>query len=567
IPSTGYTFRFWSLYQTENKEGPWDPRWVQISVNGEAFQNLYRFQDDEQGVWLQSPAISLDAYVGQSIQLRFHFSSIDDELNDFLGWAIDDLTITQETPPACLDPYEPNDSPAAAADISYGADLDAEICPSGDLDYYSFEGDEGDRVYVDINAEVDGSALDSYLYLLAADGTSVLASNDDEVLFTRHDSQIGFRLPETGSYFIKVRAWDHPGAGSPGHSYRLRVGTDNGDPDLSLNGPTSYSYLPSGPIELAATASDGQTEVSHVEFLWHEYDWTDAGWTVLHDDWDSSDGWNAAFDSGSHPEGSGLAFAAISYDLAGNVASGGAWEIGIDRTPPATAILPLPPTHASTAVWISWQATDNISGIEHFELQSRIDGGAWQDYGENISGYAQGTWFVGEPGQLVDFRLRAVDRAGNLEEYPSGAEATTYLLPCTSPDPWEPDGTASEATTVSPGETPQLHNFCLPSDQDWIRLDALAGAHYRIFVLPASPDSAAKIEIYHADGTTLLNSQSAAEFGAFLEAGFTAPGTGAYFLRITHINPQVAGDLVSYLVWIEEGYETFLPKVSQTAGP
>lgn len=48
-----------------------------------------------QAAWVDSGAISLAAYAGKSIQLRFSFDSKDSYANAFTGWLVDDVTVTR----------------------------------------------------------------------------------------------------------------------------------------------------------------------------------------------------------------------------------------------------------------------------------------------------------------------------------------------------------------------------------------------------------------------------------------------------------------------------------------
>ena len=68
------------------------------------------------------------------------FTTLDRALNNYLGWFIDDVSITPEPPPACTDA---DNDPAQATLITYGGTASGKICPSGDLDYYVFHGSGG----------------------------------------------------------------------------------------------------------------------------------------------------------------------------------------------------------------------------------------------------------------------------------------------------------------------------------------------------------------------------------------------------------------------------------------
>ncbi len=53
--------------------------------------------DPSQNAWTASGAISLAAWAGETIQVRFRFDSVDEQANDFLGWMVDDVRVTGES--------------------------------------------------------------------------------------------------------------------------------------------------------------------------------------------------------------------------------------------------------------------------------------------------------------------------------------------------------------------------------------------------------------------------------------------------------------------------------------
>jgi putative hemolysin len=132
---------------------------------------------------------------------------------------------------ACNDPGEPNDEPGQAVPISYGTVLtERDICPAGDVDYYSFSGEAGDTIIAGIDAQTIGSSLDSYVYLYDTDGVTELTHNDD---FDGLDSWLAYRLPAAGTYYLMVREYSHPREGGPEYAYQI-----------SLEGLDHTVYLP-----------------------------------------------------------------------------------------------------------------------------------------------------------------------------------------------------------------------------------------------------------------------------------------------------------------------------------
>lgn len=86
------TLSFSYLLQTENDLGFFDIANVDISINsGGSWTTLATLVDSASFI---TSNIDLSAYTGTTVLLRFNFDTIDDGLNAFEGWYIDDITIT-----------------------------------------------------------------------------------------------------------------------------------------------------------------------------------------------------------------------------------------------------------------------------------------------------------------------------------------------------------------------------------------------------------------------------------------------------------------------------------------
>ena len=143
IPGTGYYLRFKYLYQTETASTGWDQRWVQISADNGPFENVLQLSDDPMSVWLDSQVVDLSPYSGRTIRVRFRFDTIDSVLNQYTGWVVDNFDISTTPPPVCPSGLEPNDMMAQASLLAIGSQVDQQICPGGDADFYTFDGVSG----------------------------------------------------------------------------------------------------------------------------------------------------------------------------------------------------------------------------------------------------------------------------------------------------------------------------------------------------------------------------------------------------------------------------------------
>lgn len=115
---------------------------------------------------------------------------------------------------------EPNDS---AAQLLSGvpATIFGEIDEEDDVDFYSFEGQAGRTLIVDVDAEIIGSGLDSEINLTeVATGVQYFYNDQND----GDDSRFNIVLPATGRYVIGIGAFNSDSAGF----YRLNVSTVSG---------------------------------------------------------------------------------------------------------------------------------------------------------------------------------------------------------------------------------------------------------------------------------------------------------------------------------------------------
>jgi len=553
IPSAGYYLRFWYRYETETHGQAYDQRWVQISVDGGPFNDVLQLYDDPKNWWLQSPAINLSGYAGHAVRVRFHFHTIDDTFNDYRGWYIDDFEINTTPPPSCADSHEPNNTAAQATAIAYGQTLSADICPGGDYDFYRFTGTTGDKVVVDIDAKVNGSSLDSYVFLLDSNGTSVLAEHDDEITYERQDSHLSHQLPHNGTYYIKVRAWNHPSVGGTDHFYTIRLLTDNTSPSVQITSPAHDAWLNPDQQTVTTAVSDSESGIRNAEFYWHDANWDGSSdWIVLNDDWDAGDGWTYQLDTSSISEQSqGCVVFIYAYDWAGNYAGYGSYHLGIDRTLPVgvAGVLPMygdAPFRDFYVYW--WDSHDNLSGIASYDVQYR-DGtsGTWTDLLTNTDDTY--TRFVGFDGHTYYFRTRARDSAGNQSAYASGNGDVQHKVEIcyTPPDAYEVDDTRTNARWIIPDAPMQVRSFYAQGDRDWVRFYAAAGITYTLMTTNTGGHSDTVLYLYDRDGTTLITSNDDAPDRWPASRIDWQPSTGGfYWAKIEHWDPWAYGCTTGY---------------------
>ncbi len=574
IPETGFFLRFWYRYETETTNSQWDQRWVQISRNGGKFVNLLQLHDDPPNWWLRSPAIDLSDYAGDTIQVRFHFETLDDMYNNYLGWYIDDFTIDQTNPPYCITGVDAGDTPALAQPISYNQEITAEICPGGDIDFYSFYGIAGDHVGVTTQAQQIDSDLDTYIFLLDGDGTSVVTENDDIVYAEQTDSQFSYTLNRTGVYFLKVQAWNHPTAGGETYSYTMGIYHDGDRPLAAFTNPPGAIFLPTNGVPLLVQANDMESGMSHVDFYWHSGDWQNTDWIYLDTDSVGSDGWSTYLDTSSISDQREVAFYAKVFDYAGNRKDVVVWDLAIDHTPPTTQLKSLPESLMSSVIHLEWSGTDNLAGMGYYDLQAKIDDETWQTWGENIPSDQTEKWFLVDTGHSYAFRIRGVDLIGNQEAFSLTADASTRVpdIVCSQTDQWEIDNTSNLATHFDGVVTNQIHNFCNPldnstwqGDEDWAQILLRAGDTLHVDVIPTGGAAPGDISIFNSSGGKIGQSPSI-DFGQPTSLEYISAADQTVFLRIIPIDDRITGDDASYQVIARVGYFTYLPTINNDPG-
>ena len=131
-----------------------------------------------------------------------------------------------------------NDSFAEAREINVNGKLSGAINPAGDIDYFSFEGTEGDWIAIttELVRSNQTSNLDTVVTLYDS-SMEQLARNDDDIAGINSDSEIIYHVAATGTYFLKVEDFsttrdDRENEGGAGFRYLVKVDrfvTENND--------------------------------------------------------------------------------------------------------------------------------------------------------------------------------------------------------------------------------------------------------------------------------------------------------------------------------------------------
>ncbi|MEJ2749701.1 MAG: fibronectin type III domain-containing protein, partial [Anaerolineae bacterium] len=134
-------------------------------------------------------------------------------------------------------------------------------------------------------------------------------------------------------------------------------------------------------------------------------------------------------------------FRARGVDNVGNVEPFGGPEASTtaDTMPPVTLVDPLPPIIHTNSVTVSWSGSDDVSGIQYYDVRWRVNDGDWSLWltlttatSYTATGLADG-WY--------QFEARAVDNLDHVEPFTGQAEASVLVdtvPPFVEPAIWLP---------------------------------------------------------------------------------------------------------------------------------
>ncbi|MDR2757163.1 MAG: PPC domain-containing protein [Planctomycetaceae bacterium] len=172
-----------------------------------------------------------------------------------IRYAADDLPELLES--------EPNNNRKQAEKISLPVIVNGQISEQNDVDYFSFEGQKGSRVVLDVAARSLNSPLDASIELIGADG-NIVAANDDRAdsnglnigLETHHaDPYLNIELPADGIY--TVRLFNTIKRGNSEFGYRLRISPPQEDFTVYCEPSSLFFNNKTQPIKIHIFRKDG----------------------------------------------------------------------------------------------------------------------------------------------------------------------------------------------------------------------------------------------------------------------------------------------------------------------
>jgi len=189
---------------------------------------------------------------------------------------------------------------------------------------------------------------------------------------------------------------------------------------VTLNGGAAFTRYTNITVDLVPTENyrPSQMQVREGDVIFPQ----DKAWTP----YQTSTGMNLSPTDGYKTVSARL------MDAAGNIGPSGFARIILDTTAPVTTITDFPNTFNKASISITWRTTDAFSGVLWYDVQSRTGDGPWTDL--LVHTCATSVVLAGENGKTYSFRVRAQDRAGNIEDFLANVEKTvTIRLPMSAP--------------------------------------------------------------------------------------------------------------------------------------
>lgn len=438
---------------------------------------------------------------------------------------------------AYFDAFEEDDTVAQARAITLGAPQSHTIHVLGDVDWVKFDVVAGGRYQIDTLPGALG--FDTEIYLYASDGVTVLGSDDDSGIGDTF-AALYFEPSTTETVYLQISAKDNLTTGA----YRLSVTGGSLGPDayeaddelasastIVIDGAAQKRTLHAATdndwvrVELVAdTAYTFQTHPgdSDLDTYLHLFD--SVGVELLTDDDSGADYYSMI---NYTPSISGTYYLKVRPYSSSEI---GEYLLTASTTPPiiqgdafepdndAASAKPITTdgVHQAHTLhvaddldYVSFQAQDGVTyqiqthevsvGIDTEMYLYDADGVTELGYDDDGAGIAYTSYIeytANETGTLY-----VLVHPYDLDE--TGAYSLTVLA--LTPDKYEVDDMSTDAKQIAPGiaQTRTLHR---DFDEDWARLDVIAGLKYTIDTRPGTASMDTALYLYDADLSTELDS-------------------------------------------------------------
>jgi len=224
--------------------------------------------------------------------------------------------------------------------------------------------------------------------------------------------------------------------------------------------------------------------------------------------------------------------------------------------------VPVPGCFVSAYHWVEYELDPELSGWEQVRQTQTAANGSYAFYSLPNDTYRVGFAKAGLGAEYYNDKP-AIDAADDVVYSGSPRLGISALLGSYGPDAYEPDDTALTARAIAVGSAAQTRTIAPAANEDWVTFGATAGVTYSIattFTDGSSTDTL--LELFGADGTTLLTSDDDGNGSGFSRIEYTPSTSGALFVRV---RGALAGSVGAYGLRVANVPDTTPPSVVSNA--
>jgi len=159
-------------------------------------------------------------------------------------------------------------------------------------------------------------------------------------------------------------------------------------------------------------------------------------------------------------------------------------------------------------------------------------------------------------------------RVSQFREWIQGCMAESISRECLGADHYgdnyEPNGDSITAKLLETQGISQTHNFHLPNDNDWFKVEAEKGKTYYVETLALGTRADTYMWLYDSDRLSILSRNDDLDYGALASRViWTASRTDTYYIQVHHYAPYAYGRGTGYSIQALEAKEFYLPLIIQ----
>jgi len=234
----------------------------------------------------------------------------------------------------------------------------------------------------------------------------------------------------------------------------------------------------------------------------------------------------------------------------------------IAGTVTASGGVPVAGCFASVYHWVEYEFDPELSGWEQVRQTLTAADGSYAFYSLPNDTYRVGFSKAGLGAEFYNDKP-SIDAADDIVYSGSPRLGISALLSTYGPDTYEPDDTALTARAIAVDSAVQTRTIAPAANEDWVTFGGTAGITYSIettFTDGSSTDTL--LELFGADGTTLLTSDDDGNGSGFSRIEYTPSTSGALFVRV---RGALAGTVGAYGLRVANVMDTTPPSVVSNA--